>query len=120
MNNRGYTGKELLIIMVVMGILTISIIGFTSNAYQDKSEIYYNEVKHSIEKQAILYGKTLESLKEQGHLMITLDDLIEAGYFVAGKEGNVDDPRNSNANLNGIKIKLTYKNEEVSAEVIDD
>lgn len=120
MNNRGYTGKELLIVIAVMGILTLTIIGSTSNAFKDKTNDYYIEMEHAIEKQAVLYGNTLNNLKEEGHLMITLADVIEAGYFVADENGNVVDPRNSKNVLNGIKIKLTYENEKVKAEVIDE
>lgn len=120
MNSRGYTGKELLMVIVIMGILTIAIIGSTSNAYKDKTGDYYKEMEHAIEKQAVLYGNTLSTLKEEGHLMITLEDVIEAGYFVADEEGNVVDPRNSKNTLNGIKIKLIYENDKVKAEVIDE
>jgi len=120
MNNRGYTGKELLIVIMVMGVLTMLIIGSTSNAFKDKTGDYYNEIEHAIEKQAVLYGNTLDNLKEEGHLMITLDDVINAGYFIANEDGNVVDPRNSKNTLNEIKIKLTYKNDKVTAEVIDE
>ena len=74
MNSRGYTGKELLIVIMIMGVMTMGIIGLTSNAYKDKTEDYYGELVHSMEKQAALYGNTLDSLKEEGHLTITLDD----------------------------------------------
>lgn len=120
MNSRGYTGKELLIVIMVMGVLTMGIIGFTSNAYKDKTEDYYGELVHSMEKQAALYGNTLDSLKEEGHLTITLDDVVEAGYFVADSDGKVVDPRNKNGDLNSTKIKLTYKNDKVTAEVIEE
>ncbi len=120
MNSRGYTGKELLIVIMVMGVLTMGIIGFTSNAYKDKTEDYYGELVHSMENQAALYGNTLDSLKEEGHLTITLDDVIEAGYFVADSDGKVVDPRNKNGDLNSTKIKLTYKNDKVTAEVIEE
>ena len=52
--------------------------------------------------------------------MITLDDVIKAGYFVADSEGNVVDPRNDKSNLNSNRIKLTYKDDKVTAEVIDE
>ena len=54
MNNKGYTGKELLIVIMVMGVLTIGIIGFTSNAYKDKTGDYYNELVHSMEASCII------------------------------------------------------------------
>lgn len=119
MNSRGYTGKELLIVIAIMGLFTIGLVGATSNAFKDKTSDYYSEVEHAIEKQAALYGKELDALKEEGHLMITLDDVIDAGYFVADSEGNVVDPRNSSNTLNGVKIKLIYNNGDVTAEVIE-
>ena len=120
MNNKGYTGKELLILIAIMGIFTMTIIGATSNAYKDNSSDYYSELEHAIEKQAVLYGETLKNLKEEGHLMITLDDMIDAGYFIPDEEGNVVDPRNSKHTLNMVKIKLTYENDKVKAEVIEE
>ena len=80
----------------------------------------FDRIEHAIEKQAALYGGTLNNLKEEGHLMITLDDVIEAGYFIADENGNVVDPRNSSNVLNGIKIKLVYENDKVTAEVIEE
>ena len=91
MNNKGYTGKELLIVIMIMGVLTIGIIGFTSNAYKDKTGDYYNELVHSMEKQAALYGNTLDSLKEEGNLMITLDDVIK-GYSATTERRNNNEP----------------------------
>ena len=84
--------------------------------------VVYNEIVHLIERQAAIYGKTLNNLEEEGNLIITLNDLIEKGYYVADdSEGNVIDPRNSNATLNGLKIKMAYlENGNVTAEVIEE
>jgi len=42
-------------------------------------------------------------------------------YIQQGRCPNlVHRPRNSKNTLNGIKIKLTYKNDKVTAEVIDE
>lgn len=122
MKKNGYTTKELLVVIIVLGIFTIGILSSTSYAYKDKSEDYYNEKVSLIEKQASLYGATLSSLKEEGNLVITLNDLIENGYYVADdKDGNVVDPRNSKSNLNGLKIKLAYQdNGSIKAEVIEE
>ncbi len=121
MKKNGYTGTEMLIVIIILGIFTISLISFTSYAYQDRSADYYDEIAHIIEKQARLYGSTLNNLKEEGNLVITLDDLIENGYYVADdEEGNVIDPRNSKATLNGLRIKLTYEDEIINAKIIED
>lgn len=122
MEKNGYTTKELLVVIIVLGLFTIGILSSTSYAYKDRSEDYYKETVNLIEKQAVLYGKTLTSLKEEGNLVITLNDLVENGYYVADdKEGNVTDPRNSKSNLNGLKIKLSYQDDgTIEAEVIEE
>ena len=122
MEKNGYTTKELLVVIIVLGLFTIGILSSTSYAYKDRSEDYYKEPGNLIEKHAVLYGKTLASLKEEGNLVITLNDLVENGYYVADdKEGNVTDPRNSKSNLNGLKIKLSYQDDgTIEAEVIEE
>lgn len=121
MNNKGYTGKELLIVFAVMGIFTFAVIGVTSNAYVDNSAQYYEEIVHAIEKQACLYGEKSETLKEEGNLVITVEDLVEAEYFVANAEGKVEDPSNTKHFLNNLKIKLSYDDENgVKAEVLEE
>ncbi len=120
MEHNGFT-KELLIVVIVLGLFTITMLSTTSYAYKDNSDDYYEQVVNVIEKQAILYGDTLESLKNEGNYVITVEDLVSNGYYVADdSEGNVVDPRNSKHNLNGLKIKLTYENGNVKAKVIEE
>lgn len=121
MKKNGYTVMELLIVVVVLGVVTLSVLMSTSHAFKDSSFELYQEKKALIEHQAVIYGRTLESLKEEGNLIITVSDMIEKDYLVADdNEGNVADPRNSKATLNGLKVKLTYSDGEVQAEVIDE
>ena len=122
MKKNGYTTKELLVVIIVLGVFTLGILGTTSNAYKDHSEEYYEQTINIIEKQAEFYGKSLTNLKEEGSLVITLSDLVSKGYFVADdSDGNVNDPRNSKNTLNGLKIKLTYEKDGViSAKVIEE
>ena len=122
MKKNGYTITEMLVVIIVLGIFTIGLIGFTSYAYKDKSSDYYEEKVLLIEKQAAIYGATLNNLKEEGNLIITVKDLVDNGYYVADKEnGDVIDPRNSKATLNGLKIKLTYNEDgTIKADVIEE
>lgn len=122
MNKNGYTTIELLVVIGVLGIFTIVILASTSYAYKDRSVIYYDQIVSMAEKQAVMYGNTLANLKEEGTLVITLGDLVDNGYYVAdGEDGKVKDPRNSKDSLNGMKIKLIYKeNGNIKAEVIED
>ena len=126
MEKNGYTTKELLVVIIVLGLFTIGILSSTSYAYKDRSEDYYKETVNLIEKQAVLYGKTLTSLKEEGNLVITLNDLVENGYYVADdKEGNVTDPRNSKSNLLFLFVnflskmyKILYKYVKIMYDII--
>ena len=121
MNKNGYTTKQLLIVIIGLGVFTLGLFGATSNAYKDNSEEYYKEKVNVIEKQAVLYAKTLENLQEEGNTVITLDEMVEAGYYIADtKDGDVTDPRNSKGTLNKIKIKISYENGEYKAKVIED
>lgn len=122
MKKNGYTITEMLVVIIVLGIFTIGLIGFTSYAYKDKSSDYYEEKVLLIEKQAAIYGATLNNLKEEGNLIITVKDLVDNGYYVADKDnGDVVDPRNSKATLNGLKIKLTYNEDgTIKADVIEE
>lgn len=122
MRKNGYTTIELLSIIGVLGIFTIIVLASTSYAYKDRSSIYFNQIVEVAEKQAELYGSTLSNLKEEGSLVITLGDLVEKGYYVADDtDGNVSDPRNSKDTLNGLKIKLVYKEDgTIVAKVIEE
>jgi len=122
MKKNGYTITEMLVVIIVLGIFTIGLIGFTSYAYKDKSSDYYEEKVLLIEKQAAIYGATLNNLKEEENLVITVKDLVDNGYYVADKDnGDVVDPRNSKATLNGLKIKLTYNEDgTIKADVIEE
>ncbi len=121
MKRNGHTAIEFLIVIIVLGVFTAGIISFTSYAYQDRTQGYYEEITHLIEKQAKIYGETLNNLKEEENLIIIVDDLVKNGYYVADDdEGNVIDPRNSKATLNGLKIKLSYNNGNIKASVINE
>ena len=116
----GYTLKQMLIVIVILGIFTLGLFAATSNAYKDNSEEYYEDKIQIIEKQATLYAESIEELKETGNMVITVNDLVEKGYYIADKNGDVVDPRNDKATLNSLKIKLSYENEKYKAKVIED
>lgn len=120
MERNGFT-KEFLVVIIVLGVFTIAMLSTTSYAYKDSSDDYYEQIINVIEKQAVLYGDTLDNLKNEGNFVITVEDLVSNGYYVADDtDGNVVDPRNSKHNLNGLKIKLTYKEGSIKAKVIEE
>jgi len=121
MKRNGYTIFQMLFVVIVLGVATMVILGSTSYAYQDSSSKYYDETVSLILNQAELYGESLESLKTNGSLIITLNDMIDAGYYVADDgDGNVVDPRNSKATLNGMRIRLNYQDDKVEAKIMEE
>lgn len=121
MKKNGYTMIELLVVILVLGLITVITLSTTSYAFKDNSNELYEQKVYTILHQAKVYGGTLEKLKEEENLMITLNDLVKEGYYIAdGEDGNVIDPRNSKAKLNGLKIKISYNGGDIEASVVDD
>jgi len=111
----------MLVVIILLGLFTVGILSVTSYAYKDSSNSYYEEKVLLIEKQALLYAKELDNLKEEENIVITVRDLVDNGYYVADDaDGNVSDPRNSKNNLNDLKIKLSYNNGDITSKVIEE
>ena len=120
-SEKGYSIPEMLIVIGILGVFTIVVLVSTSNSFKDNSSSLYEEKTTLIAHQAEVYGTTLNNLAQEGTMIITVSDIVKAGYYVADdSEGNVIDPRNSKANLNGLKVKLTYNDGDIKASVIDD
>ena len=113
MNRKGYTIVELIIVMIIFGIITAITIGATSYAFKDNSGEFYKVRISNIESNAKRYAMTLEELKTDGSMVITVNDLVNEGYISPDNDkGDVIDPRNSKATLNNVKIKLTYNEKD--------
>ena len=113
MNRKGYTIVELIIVMIIFGIITAITIGATSYAFKDNSGEFYKVRISNIESNAKRYAMTLEELKTEGSMVITVNDLVNEGYISPDNDkGDVIDPRNSKATLNNVKIKLTYNEKD--------
>ena len=106
----------------VIGIFTIMFFVLTNKASYAFNTDYetelYNIKINSIEQQAKTYGESNKDLfKENKDAYITVDDLAKLGFMITDN-GKVIDPRNEEKNLNNIKIRLTYKNDDVTAKVL--
>lgn len=113
MNNKGYTVIELIIVMVVFGLITAVTIGATSNAFKDDTEEYYRVKVKDIESNAKRYGMTLEEVKTEGSKVITVKELVDAGFLSPDNEkGDILDPRKPKTTMNNTKIKITYSEEK--------
>ncbi len=121
MKKNGYSAVELLIVIVLLGVITLGVVISTSNAFKDDAGEIYEETTYLILRQAELYGKNSSTLEQEGVQIITVRDLVESKYYVSvNQEGNVVDPRNSKATLNGLKIKLVKEGEEVKASLLEE
>ena len=124
MKKNGYTGVELLIVIIVLGVVTFGILATTSSSFKDNTEDLYEETKYLIENQAELYGESagvITELQEKGNKVISVNDLVLSGYYVADdKSFNVIDPRNNKSTLNNLKVKLSYVDGVVTANVIEE
>ena len=113
MKNKGYTVIELIVVIVIFGIITAVTLGLTSNAFKDNTDEYYKVKVKDIESNAKRYGMTLEEVKTEGSKVVTVKDLVDAGYLSPdNEEGDIIDPRNEKVTMNNTKVKITYTEEK--------
>lgn len=120
MRKNGYTTIEL---VVVLGIFSIayfaSAIAISKNFNVNYEEELYNQKIAAIEKQASIYGENKEDLFKDGDsVYMTIEDLAKENVIVASEEGVVADPRDSEKNLNDLKVKITSNDNKVTAKVL--
>ena len=116
MEKNGYTMPELIIVIVVIGIGYFILANHLSYAFSvDYEEAMYNQTISYIEKNAKIYAEAnLDTFTEY----MTVDELVEKGVLL-NTDGKVVDPRDENKSLNDLRIKLTLKNNKVTAEVLN-
>lgn len=121
-NRKGYTVLELLVVIILFGVLVAFTISKTAYSFENDTTEYYEVTMKSIESNAKRYAESLEELKSSETKIITVKDLVSAGYLEAdNKNGDIIDPRNSNSTLNNVKIKLTYDEDKgYKATVIEE
>ena len=49
---------------------------------------------------------------------MTVEELALANVIISNSEGVVEDPRNSEDTLNDLRVKITNKDNEITAEVL--
>ena len=121
MQKNGFTKVELLVFLGIFTICYFIIVNKVSYSFTgDTEQELYAVTINSIEKQAVVYGQNEKDLfKDKSSVYITVEDLIKKGYYFADdEEGNVEDPRDTSKNLNDVKIKITNKNNKITAKVL--
>ena len=98
MNKKGYTIKELLIVICVFSV--IYLIGVLSVAHAFK----YDKITED-------YNATIALIS------IYANDLVKNKYFNADDNGYIIDPRDTTKNLNDLQIEITKDNNTYTAIV---
>lgn len=119
MNKNGYTGLELLGLIIILGVITILATNKISHAFSDDPNYLYKSEQKLILLLAKNYGNDkINELKElKNSKTITVNDLIVNGYLTpSNDEGDYFDPRNNKRKMNDINIKITYDDKKKQIE----
>ena len=121
MKSKGYTIVDILIVVVVLGVAALITLPNMSLAFKDnKEELYQNQIRLYLE-QAKKYGEDhKEDFDDDNQIIVTIDDLIEDGYIGAYVSDKIYDVRDDTTELNKVKIRITYdeENETIDAKIV--
>lgn len=119
MKKIGGMGISLIVILVVFTIGYFVVANKISYDFTtDYEKDLYDLKLNTIAKNAKIYGENNADLfAEAEDAYITVADLAKQ-EFIINNEGIVVDPRDEEKNLNDLKIKLTKKDDEVTAKVL--
>lgn len=116
MEKNGYTMPEMIILLVVVGIGYFVLANHLSYAFSVnyEDEMYAQTISY-LEENAVIYAEANPDNFEE---YMTVDELVEKN-MVLNEDGKVLDPRDENKSLNDLRIKLTKKDDKITAEVLD-
>ena len=119
-NNRGAVSVSLIILLAVFTVGYFML----ANRFSYDFDVNYEEDLYdlkiaSIEKNAAIYAEEHEELfAESSDVYMTVEELALANVIISNTEGVVDDPRNNEDNLNDLRVKITNKDDVITAEVL--
>lgn len=120
MKSKGYTSLDIIIVILILAVSAVIILPRVSMALEDnKGGLYENQIRLYL-NQAVLYGENnKDEFDDDNTMVLTIDDLIDKGY-VLSMDDNIYDVRDNTTELNKLKIKLTYSEEQdkVTAELM--
>lgn len=120
MKKNGYTGLDILILILILTVSAIIILPRIAYAFTDEKDELYNDNLALYLKQAEKYGNAnKDSIKKSESIVVTIQDLIDAGY-IGLKGEQIIDIRDNKTVINDLKIKLIYNQEQdiVYAEMV--
>lgn len=118
MKNKGYTIPELLVVIAVLGIVSMIAIIKTSYAFSnDLATEVQNDNYYLIEKQAEFYGElNKDKFNENNEIFILAQDLVDANLLPVDENNHI---LSSERDLSKVKIKLTLKDDKITAKVVE-
>ena len=119
-NKKGYTGVELVIVIAVFTVGYFLVANTLSYNFDvDYEEDLYNLKIASIEEQAAIYAEGhTDMFAESNDVYMTVEELALNNAVISTREGVVADPRNNEATLNDLRVKITNNDEKITAEVL--
>ncbi len=113
MNNKGYTVKELLVVLVVFTIVYFAGVIAVSHSfnYDQDNEAYLAKIE-LMKTQAEKYAEEHnDDFGDDNKLVIYANDLVKDNYLASNENGNIEDPRDSSKTLNDVKIEIIKQDE---------
>ena len=117
------SGKISIGLLIILGIFTIGyfliVNKFSYNFDVNFEEDLYELKIAAIEKQSEIYAKGHSELfSESSDVYLTVEELATENVIISDNDGNVLDPRDSEKTLNELKVKITNKDDEITAKVL--
>jgi competence protein ComGC len=121
MKKNGYTVFDILILILVLSVSAMISLPKMSYAFKsDKDELYDGTIALYL-KEATAYGNANKAeIKKSESKVVTINDLIDAGYIGAYVSHDLIDIRDNKTVMNDLKIKLIYDadSDSVYAEMV--
>lgn len=116
----GYTAIDLIIVIVVLGVITLFVIGKNSYAFEDHTEEFYQNKLDLILQRAEKYGETIkDQIEKDGEVIVSVNELVVKKYMGANEEGKVEDPRDTKKDLNDRQVILKIENDQVKGSFVN-
>lgn len=111
---------ELAVIMAVFTVGYFVVANMISYNFDvDYEQDLYDLKIASIEEQATIYAEGhTDMFAESNDVYMTVEELALNNAVISTREGVVVDPRNNEATLNDLRVKITNNDEKITAEVL--
>jgi len=121
MNKKGSTVIEMLIVVAAFTIVYLIGMVYVSHSIPnvDSDSSYKNKIV-IIEAAAKQYAEDNDGIvfpDGKNKTTIYVKELIKNNYLAANENGDLEDPRDINKNLNDLKITITKSNNKIEAKV---